>query len=90
MCSSSFKSRSYFVPTPCLIRMPCTVGELTLTPSNSSWSERRTQPQAGLASDSASTRSTTSDGVVIGCVLCTGGRSLSPSSPWVWNRRFQS
>jgi hypothetical protein len=75
---------------PCSIRIFCTVGDEIAIPAKAKWSESRVQPQAGLASDIATTFSTTSGGVVIGCVLCTGGRSLSPSRPCVWNRRFHS
>jgi len=75
---------------PCLIRMFCTVGELTDTPSNLSISLSRVQPQAGCARLSARIRSTTSGGVVKGWSLGIGGKSFSPYSPCVWKRRLYS
>ena len=64
--SSRFRQRWYRVPSPCLISILCTVGELIEVRLSFSQLLRRVHPQLGCCRLRAMTRSSTSGGVLKG------------------------
>lgn len=65
-------------------------GDITEGNTIGSNASRRLQPYAGWVCARLLIFSTVSGGVVMGWLLAIGGRSFSPSMPWVWKRRLYS